>query len=88
MAWKPIREAFERARRPNQSSNARLKWEYQCADCKDWFPAKEVEIDHINEAGSLTCADDLPGFVERLFCEVDGLQVLCTTCHNKKTHGV
>jgi len=36
-------------------------------------------------AGTLTCAQDLPGFVERLFCEVDNLQVLCEACHNIKT---
>jgi hypothetical protein len=31
-----------------------------------------------------TCAD-LPSFVERMFCEVDGLQVLCKSCHKDKT---
>jgi hypothetical protein len=36
-------------------------------------------------AGSLNCAADLPGFVERLFCEKEHLQVLCESCHNKKT---
>jgi len=46
---------------------------------------KEVAVDHIIPAGTLRCADDLPQFVERLFCEVDGLQVLCKTCHDKKT---
>jgi hypothetical protein len=33
----------------------------------------------------LNCAQDLPGFVERLFCEQDNLQVLCVSCHDKKT---
>ena len=36
-------------------------------------------------AGTLTCGGDLPGFIERLFCEVDNLQVLCTDCHDIKT---
>lgn len=36
-------------------------------------------------AGSLQSASDLPGFVERLFCEIDGLQVLCNNCHDLKT---
>ena len=36
-------------------------------------------------AGTLTCGGDLPGFVERLFCEVDNLQVLCESCHDAKT---
>jgi 5-methylcytosine-specific restriction endonuclease McrA len=42
-------------------------------------------VDHVLPAGSLNCADDLPGFVERLFCEQDNLQILCTDCHNAKT---
>ena len=29
--------------------------------------------------------DDLPKFVETLFCEQDNLQVLCKTCHDEKT---
>ena len=44
-----------------------------------------LKVDHIVGAGSLNCADDLPGFVDRLFCEQDNLQVLCETCHDKKT---
>jgi 5-methylcytosine-specific restriction endonuclease McrA len=42
-------------------------------------------VDHICPAGSLNSAQDLPDFIERLFCEVDNLQVLCETCHNAKT---
>ena len=38
---------------------------------------KKINVDHINAAGSLRSSKDLPGFVERLFCEVDNLQVLC-----------
>jgi hypothetical protein len=44
-----------------------------------------VAVDHIIPCGALSCANDLPGFVERLFIEVDGLQILCDICHNKKT---
>jgi hypothetical protein len=54
--------------------------------CKRWFPEKETQLDHIVECGSLREFSDLPGFVERLFCESDGFQVLCKGCHNKKTH--
>ena len=46
---------------------------------------KKINIDHIRPAGSLNCAQDLPGFVERLFCEVDNLQCLCEKCHDVKT---
>lgn len=83
--WKPVAEARKRAKRVYRGPNKRRKWEYECAHCKGRFQDKEVSVDHIIPAGSLKCAADLPGFVERLFCEVDGLQVLCKTCHDKKT---
>ena len=83
--WKPISQAKAKAKRKYKGPNKRQKWEYQCNHCKEWFADKVVNIDHIKPAGTLKCANDLPGFVERLFCEVDGLQVLCSTCHNKKT---
>ena len=83
--WKPISEAKAKAKRAYKGPLKRQKFEYQCATCLKWFPDKHVNVDHINPAGTLRCAEDLPAFVERLFCEVDNLQVLCTTCHNIKT---
>ena len=83
--WKPISQAKLAAKRKYKGPNKRQKFEYQCNVCKDWYPDKEINVDHIIPAGTLRCANDLPGFVERLFCEVDNLQVLCQGCHNKKT---
>ena len=83
--WKPITECKLQAKRAYKGTNKRQKFEYQCASCSKWFPEKQINVDHIVPAGSLNCASDLPGFVERLFCEQDNLQVLCTSCHDKKT---
>lgn len=83
--WKPIAEAKLRARRPYKGKNKRQKWEYQCTNCKNHFKSDEVSVDHKVPAGTLRTYTDLPGFVERLFCEVDGLQVLCNPCHDVKT---
>lgn len=83
--WKPIGQAKDAAKRKYKGPNKRQKWEYQCAECSNWFPNTEINVDHRIPAGTLRCANDLPGFVERLFCEVDNLQVLCTKCHDKKT---
>lgn len=83
--WKPITECKMKARRPYKGPNKRQKFEYQCNICKLWWPEKQVNVDHIQPAGSLNCAADLAGFVERLFCEIDNLQVLCEECHNIKT---
>lgn len=84
--WKPIKDALLKAQRPSESSNPRLKWEYQCAYCMDWHPKTGVEVEHTVEVGSLTKGEDLPLFVERLFCESDHLLVLCLKCHDIKTY--
>ena len=83
--WKPITQCKHKARRAYKGPNKRQKFEYQCKQCQQWFAEKNVNVDHITPAGTLRTAADLPEFVERLFCEIDGLQVLCSTCHDKKT---
>ena len=83
--WPPIYEALHKARRPYTGTNKRKKWEYQCKCCSNWFDAKSVAVDHRVPCGELKCYDDLPGFVERLFCGVDKLDVLCHDCHDAKT---
>ena len=81
LRWKPRADALKEARRPYTGENKRRKWEYQCSVCGEWCNGKDVQADHIKPCGTLTCYDDLPKFVERLFCEVDGFRVLCKPCH-------
>jgi 5-methylcytosine-specific restriction endonuclease McrA len=83
--WKPVSECKQKVKRAYKGTNKRQKFEYQCNHCKNWYAEKNINVDHIIPAGTLTCANDLPGFVERLFCEVDNMQCLCTECHNIKT---
>lgn len=83
--WKPISEAKKLAKRVKKNGG-RQKFEYQCNICKEWFAEKEIQVDHTIDAGSLTCKEDVGDFIERLFCEVDGLQVVCKPCHQIKTN--
>jgi 5-methylcytosine-specific restriction endonuclease McrA len=83
--WKPIKATKDAARRKYVGTNKLQKWEYQCNKCKKWYKDKEIAVDHIKPVGSLRSSDDLPFFIENLFCEVDNLQVLCSGCHDKKT---
>lgn len=83
--WKPVSQCKQESRRAYKGKNKRQKWEYQCNKCKGWFKSDEVNVDHIEPAGSLNCSNDLPAFVDTLFCEVDNLQTLCKICHDEKT---
>jgi 5-methylcytosine-specific restriction endonuclease McrA len=83
--WKPISIAKQKAKRTYKGKNKRQKFEYKCAGCGNYFPDKEVNVDHIIPAGKLNCYEDLPEFVRKLFCEEDNLQVLCKKCHDIKT---
>lgn len=82
--WPPRFEALKRVRRPSKSDNPRLKWEFQCAHCRGWFQQKLVSVDHIQSWGSLTGLSHDQAW-ERLLVPLDQLQVLCATCHDKKT---
>ncbi len=58
---------------------------YLCAKCGNIYRAKEVQLDHRNPVVPIGGWDGLEGYCNRLFCAVEDLQVLCTTCHNTKT---
>jgi len=58
---------------------------YECAECHQQFRDKDVEVDHIIPAGSLKCKEDLPAFVDRMFCSAEHLRVVCKPCHKEIT---
>ena len=82
----PIYEALAASKQPYNGSNPRQRFAYQCAHCKLMWAAKEVSVDHILDCGSLMRWEDVKGFMERLFCGREGLQVLCSECHDIKTY--
>ena len=82
--YPPKYEAIKQAKR-DKKDGGRQKYEYLCAECNGLFPQKEIQVDHITPAGTLKCFEDLPEFCKKLFCGVDGLQILCKTCHSIKT---
>jgi len=85
--YKPMMIALELASRPSQSANKRLKKEYQCAFCKKWFKRSMVQIDHIEECGSLSSYEDIVPFIKRLTKEnPHDYQILCKKHHKEKTN--
>jgi len=79
--WGPMRQAKDLNRRTYRGANARQKWEYKCGDCGKWFKGTEVAVHHRIPCGSLKDWDDLGDFARRMFCEVDGLKLVCDGCH-------
>lgn len=76
--WYPPRKlARDRARQPNGS--------FKCAHCKRGWARDEVEIDHIVPREGLQGWDGWDAFIERTFCPVTHLQVLCKACHTSKS---
>ena len=86
--WPPkyaaLKAAF--AGRLTNKKTGREAAHYKCNKCNELFPQKEVQVDHIKPV-----VDPKKGFVswdvfiERLFCEVDNLQVMCKACHKEKS---
>ena len=58
---------------------------YKCEQCGSLVGVGLINVDHINPAVPVTGWDSWDGYIERLFCSEDGLQVLCDLCHLMKT---
>jgi 5-methylcytosine-specific restriction endonuclease McrA len=88
MKWSPINESLGDART--------RRGFYRCAGCQEEVTAsakvgrvrkKNVHVDHINpiidpDVGWVSWDET----IERMFCEKENLQVLCTICHDIKTN--
>ena len=86
--WPVKYEVMKKAcvgRKVNEASG-KLALHYECASCSKHFPASGIAVDHIEPV-----VDTKKGFqgfdvfIERLFCERDKLQCLCSNCHTVKT---
>lgn len=78
-------ECLKNNRRKYVGPNKRQRFEHQCNSCKEWFKQDDVQIDHIEPAGSFLelTPECIGNFVYRLF---EGkLQKLCIACHKVKS---
>ena len=58
---------------------------YKCAMCTNTFHRKEIQLDHIIPVVSSEGFINFDTFIERLYCQPEGFQVLCEQCHDAKT---
>ncbi len=82
--WPEQYRARKLAQRPYKGPNKQQKWQYMCAACLEWKMGKDTQVHHKVECGTLRSFDDIPGFVERLLCPAEDLQILCKQCHKKQ----
>jgi 5-methylcytosine-specific restriction endonuclease McrA len=82
--YKALKAAF--AGRQVNAKTGKLAMHYKCAKCKKLFVAADVQVDHVQPV-----VDPKKGFVgwdvyiDRMFCEIENLQVMCKPCHKIKT---
>ena len=83
--WQALKDAGM-GKKVNKYSG-RMAEHYLCTGCGNFFIARDVQIDHTDPV-----VDPATGFVnwdtyfDRLYCEVENLQVLCKPCHKDKTN--
>lgn len=86
--WPPKYETLNDAKTEKKINprTKRLGQHYLCAACQQDFPSKDVQVDHISPVVDPSRGfENWDVFIERLFCDRDNLQVLCTACHKLKS---
>lgn len=58
---------------------------YKCKYCGIVDGPNELQVDHINPVVPITGWDDWNGYIDRLFCPAEDMQVLCKPCHQVKS---
>ena len=85
--WPPKYNTLNNAKTEKKvnKSTGRIAQHYLCNACKEEFPAKQVQVDHIVPVAAIDGFTTWDSFIDGLFCGEDNLQVLCTSCHSEKS---
>ena len=88
MKYPPRNDALRAAKTDKKINvkTGRMAQHYKCVGCNEEFTAKGVVVDHIEPVIPVgigfTTWDE---YIERMFCPVENLQVLCGDCHDVKS---
>jgi len=61
--------------------NGRMVWGAVCQCCKAPYKLSELQVDHIEPAGSMNGPGGYGGFLDRLLCDESNMQFVCFPCH-------
>lgn len=65
--------------------SGRMAAHYKCARCNNFFPQKKVEVNHKTPVIPLDGFDSWDQTIDRIYCEKEGLEVVCKPCHKQIT---
>jgi 5-methylcytosine-specific restriction endonuclease McrA len=85
--WPPKYKTLAEAKvgKKINSKTGRMAEHYLCATCCLEFPATGIEVDHIEPVVGRSGFSTWDAYIERMFVDEDGFQVLCKGCHKIKT---
>lgn len=67
------------------NGNPEYKVMFKCAMCGENNDKTETQMDHIDPVVHVSGRTDWNDFITRLFCNPEGYQTLCRSCHYIKT---
>lgn len=83
MKYEAIKRAYEKdGINPRTGRKCKL---HRCQHCRKLFPQNAVQADHITPVVGPKGFTTWDEYIERLYCEADGFQILCKECHAKVT---
>lgn len=93
LRWTPKWQVMNDGREKRlNTATGKLAYHNSCQVCNQWFKMSELKADHIDSIGKYLDRTTIESFIAtlgnyatRMFCEVDGLQRICETCHAQKT---
>lgn len=59
--------------------------EYFCEICGVIGPKRNYQLDHKIPVIPLEGFDNFDNYIDRLYCDVDGYQLICIPCHKEKS---
>lgn len=86
--WPPKYETLNEAKTEKKvnKKTGRVAQHFRCAGCLQEYPAKEMQVDHIEPVVDPTTGfTTWDSYIDRMFCDKDNLQALCKNCHHEKT---
>jgi len=90
MRWKPAQEAINEVKEiyyiESKKGKKLRRVKFRCNICKQFYSRKEIQLDHIEPVvNTKTGWESWDSYINRMFTNKSGYQVLCKGCHLEKS---